>query len=162
MSPDEANQVFAASDAALATKLRELIGDESFNKYQQYTKEILGNITAYQFKSMMSGDDADKQKRADQMAKILNEDAQEVLADANLPADYQLMPMLNFRNIASETEAEKSLRLVDDLYTRSLSRLSNILSKEEIAKFEDLKSKAIANNRAALAMNRNLMAPIAD
>ena len=96
------------------------------------------------------------------MAKILNEDAKAVLAAANLPDDYQLMPMLNFRNIASETEAEKSLRLVDDLYTRSLSRLSNILSKEEIAKFEDLKSKAIANNRAALAMNRNLMAPIAD
>jgi RNA polymerase sigma factor (sigma-70 family) len=162
LSPEEASQVFNSSEANLSAKLRELMGDEAFDKYQQYNKDILGNITAQQFKTMMSGDEDAKKSKADQMSKILNEEGRAVLAAANLPKDYQLMPMLNFRNIASETEAEKSLQLIDDLYTRSLERLSTVLSKEEIAKFQDLKAKAIANNRAALAMNRNLMAPIAD
>ena len=162
MSPDQADQVFAAKDADLATKLQELLGEDGFNKYQQYTKDILGNLTAHQFKSMMTGDDAAKGTKAEAMSKILNEEARALLAASNLPADHQLMPMLDFRNIASETQAQKSLKLIDDLYSRSMERLGAILDKDEMVKFKELKDMAISNNRAALTMNRNLMAPIAD
>jgi hypothetical protein len=162
MSVEQADQVFTGKDAELTGKLQELLGEDGFNKYQQYTKDILGNITAHQFKSMMSGDEAARTRKAEEMSKVLNEEARAMLAASNLPADHQLMPMLNFRNIASETEAEKSLKLIDDLYSRSLERLGSVLDKDEIAKFKDLKDMAIANNRAALTMNRNLMAPIAD
>ena len=46
----------------------------------------------------------------------MREEAQAALASAGLPADYQTVPMLNFRNIASEQEGEKSLKLLDDIY----------------------------------------------
>jgi hypothetical protein len=77
-----------------------------------------------------------------------------------LPADYQTVPILNFRNIASEQEGDKSLKLLDDIYQRVASRSSSFLSADELAKFQEFRTTAINNNRSALAMNRTMMAPI--
>jgi hypothetical protein len=38
----------------------------------------------------------------------------------------------------------------------------SFLSPEELSKFQEFRATAINNNRAALSINRNMMAPIAD
>ncbi|MBM3833555.1 MAG: hypothetical protein FJ403_09850 [Verrucomicrobia bacterium] len=162
MGPDQLTQMFGAQEADLNAKVQELLGDEGLQKYQDYSKNLVSAVTAQQFKSMMTGDKDAKEEKAKQMLQILNEESQTVLAGAGLPADYQLVPMLNFRNIASESEGEKSLQLLDSLYTRATPRLETVLSKEEMAKFQEFRGKAIENNRAAFLMNRSLMAPIAN
>ncbi len=54
------------------------------------------------------------------------------LSNAGLPPDYQMIPMLNFRNIASEQEGEKSLKLLDDVYKQVSSRVNAFLDPDEI------------------------------
>jgi RNA polymerase sigma factor (sigma-70 family) len=160
MGPDQLTQMFGAQEADLNARIRELVGDEGFEKYQDYSKNLVSEVSAKQFKSMMTGDNAAKEEKAKQMSQILKEESQGVLAGAGLPADYQLVPMLNFRNIASESEGEKSLQLLDSLYGRATPRLEMVLSKEELTKFQQFRAKALENNRAAFLMNRTLMAPI--
>lgn len=162
MSAEESARLFSAQDSELGAKIQELIGEDGLAKYQLYNQDILGNISAHQFKSMMTGDNAAKDKKAEMMAKILNEQARAILTAAGLPPDHQLIPMLNFRNIASEAEGEKSVQLLDRLYTGSFDRLATVLDDAELNKFREFVGMAITNNRAALTMNRNLMAPIAD
>jgi hypothetical protein len=82
-----------------------------------------------------------------------------MLARAGLPQDFQTVPSLNFRNFASESEAEKNLKLLGDIYERAAARADTILSPQEIVKFGEFREMAINNNRMALAVNRKLMAP---
>ena len=90
----------------------------------------------------------------------LQEEIQAALASAGLPADYQAVPILNFRNIATEQEGDKSLKLLDDICQRVASRSSSLLSADELAKFQEFRTTAINNNRSALAINRTMMASI--
>jgi RNA polymerase sigma factor (sigma-70 family) len=158
---EQLNQVFAAQDAVLQEKVGELLGQDSLAQYQDYTKGLLSTLTAEQFKSMLTGTDASKDEKSKQFAQVLQEEVQAALAAAGLPADYQTVPMLNFRNIASEQEGDRSLQLLEDIYQRASGRAGSFLSPDELAKFQEFKTTAIKNNRTALTLNRTMMAPIA-
>ncbi|HWQ91228.1 MAG TPA: hypothetical protein VN673_06130, partial [Clostridia bacterium] len=160
-SPEEMDRIFAAQDAALQTKLSTLLGTEGATQYQDYTRKLLSSITTDQFKSMMTGDGDVREAKVKQMNQMLQEEVQSALSAAGLPADYQAVPMLNFRNIASEQNGERSIKLLDEIYQRFAARGSAFLSEEELAKFETFRAAAIQNNRAALSINRTVMAPIA-
>ena len=90
---------------------------------------------------------------------MLQEETQRALANAGLNADFQTVPSLNFRNFASEAEAEKNLKLLDSIYANAIGRAGSFLSPEEIVKLGEFRAKAIDANRMALAMNRKLMSP---
>jgi RNA polymerase sigma factor (sigma-70 family) len=160
MAPEELTPLFGAQESALNTKVQELLGEEGFKQYQDYTKDLLANMSGQQFRSMMTGEDAAKEEKAKQISEILREEIAKELAQAGLPADYQMVPMLNFRNIASESEGEKSLALLKNVYGRATERLDKTLDAAEIAKFKEFQAKAIENNRSALMLNRTMMAPI--
>ena len=158
-SPERIEQVFAAQEAAAADKVQALLGPENFAQYQDYTRNLASYLTAEQFKPKMSGDDAAKDAKGRQLYQAMQEETQAALASAGLSADFQTVPTLNFRNIASETEAEKNLKLLDGIYARVLARTSSFLSADEIASFGEFRSAAINNNRAGLLVNRKMMAP---
>jgi len=160
LAPEQVNALFDGQEAALQEKVRALLGADGLAQYQDYTKNLLGTLTADQFKSLLSGDDAARADKTKQLSQALQEEVQAALTSAGLPADYQTVPILNFRNIASEQEADKSLKLLDDIYQRVASRSSSFLSADELAKFQDFRTTAINNNRSALAINRTMMAPI--
>ena len=82
------------------------------------------------------------------------------LKNAGLPADFQVLPILNFANIASEAEAEQNLRLLENIYAGVATRGAAFLTPEELASFQAFRTAAINNSRLALTMNRNLMAPL--
>ena len=160
LAPDQVNALFDSQEAALQEKVRALLGPDGLAQYQDYTKNLLGTLTADQFKSMMSGDDAARADKAKQLSQALQEEVQAALASAGLPADYQTVPILNFRNIASEQQGDNSLKLLEDIYQRAAARSGSFLSADELAKFQEFRTTAINNNRAALAMNRTMMAPL--
>jgi len=159
-TPEQMNQIFDAQEAAVQEKVQELIGPDGLAQYQDYTKNLLSTLSAEQFKSQMTGDDAAKADKAKQLSTIMQEEVSAVLASAGLPPDYQMVPILNFRNIASEQDGERSLKLLDDVYQRAMARAGSFLSPEELAKFQEFKNMAINNNRGALTLNRTMMAPI--
>jgi hypothetical protein len=159
---DQMNQIFAAQDAALQDKVQALLGPDGLTQYQDYTKNLLGTLTAEQFKGQLTGTDAVKEEKSKQISQAIQEEVTSALASAGLPADYQVVPILNFGNIASEQEADKNLKLLDDVWQRTATRASSFLSEDELAKFRDFGATAIKNNRAALTMNRTLMAPISN
>jgi hypothetical protein len=160
LTPEQVNAVFDRQEAALQDKVQALLGPESQGQYQEYTKNLLSSLTADQFRSMLSGDDAARAAKAKQMTQALQDAVQAALTSAGLPGDYQTVPILNFRNIASEQEGDRSLKLLDDIYQRVATRSSSFLSADELAKFQEFRTTAINNNKAALAMNRTMMAPI--
>ena len=129
-------------------------------QYQDYTKGLLSTLTAEQFKSMLTGTDAAKEEKSKQMAQVLQEEIQAALTAAGLPADYQTVPILNFRNIASEQEGERSLQLLEDIYKSAAGRAGSFLNPDELTKFQEFRDIAIKNNRTALTLNRTMMAPI--
>ena len=156
---DALNQVFTAQEAALLEKVQASLSPEEFAQYKDYTQNIASHLTAEQFKGMMTGDKEAKDEKAKQFYQLMQEESAAVLAGAGLPADYQTVPTLNFRNIASEAEAEKNLKLLDDIYGRGAGRAGSFLSPTEVEKFGEFRSVAINGNRMALTMNRKMMAP---
>jgi len=153
------NQVFTAQEAAFLDKLQTVLTPEEFTQYKDYTQNIASYLTAEQFKSMMEGDKALKDGKAKQIYQLMQQETAAMLASLGLPPDFQTTPTLNFRNIASEVEAERNLKLLDDIYGRVLARLGPVLSQQEIERFREFRSIAINGNRMNLAINRRMMAP---
>ncbi len=162
LSSDQMNSVFSAQEAALEQQIESALGSEGLNQYREYTKNLLATLSAEQFKSMMTGTDAEKGQKAQQLRQLMQQQIQAALDQAGLPTDYQTVPMLNFANIASEQQGEKSLTLLADIFQRTAAEAGSFLSPAEIAKLQEFKNLALTNNRGALNMNRAIMAPISD
>ena len=81
-------------------------------------------------------------------------------AAAGLPADYQTVPILNFRNIASETYEDQDLTLLDTIYANTAAQAGSFLSQTELAAFQSFRTNAISIGRNVLNVNRQMMAPI--
>jgi RNA polymerase sigma factor (sigma-70 family) len=158
-TPEQMNQVFAAQEAALQEKVKGLLGPEGLSQYQEYTRNLASYLTAEQFKGKLTGDLLAKEAKAKQLNQAMQEETQRVLANAGLPPDYQTVPSLNFRNIASEQEGEKSLNLLDGIYAGVISRASSFLSPEEIGALDLFRTNAFNANRMSLSINRKMMAP---
>jgi hypothetical protein len=161
-APDQLNQIFAGQQAALQQKIQELLGPDAAAQFQDYSKNLLSTLTAEQFKAQMTGDDASKGAKAKQLAELIQQQVQPALSAAGLPADYQVLPILNFRNIASQSQGDQSITLMDTIYQQTIAQTSSLLSPAELEKFQDFVKTAINNNRSVLTINRNLMAPISN
>ena len=159
MTPAQMEPIFAGQEAALLEKIQALLGPEALPQYQEYTKRLLSNITAEQFKDQLMGEKAEQETKARQLYDMMLEETRQTLANAGLPADYQVVPTLNFRNIASETEAEKNLKLIDNVYENTIAKAGSFLSPEELEKLGEFRKAVSSGNRMALAMNRKMMAP---
>jgi RNA polymerase sigma factor (sigma-70 family) len=161
-APEQINEIFAAEEAALQEKVQTMLGQDGLAQYQDYTRNLLSSLTAQQFSGSLTGTQAEKEEKSKQLSQAIQEESRAALTSLGLPADYQTIPMLNFRNIASEQEGEKSLKLLEDIYQRAATRCGTFLSAEELTKFQEFSSTAIKNNRSALSLNRTIMAPISD
>jgi hypothetical protein len=106
---------------------------------------------------MLKGDN--KEAQGKQLYELLQDERLAVLKSRGLPEDYQLIPTLNFRNIASEAEGRKNIALLDEVYAGVQARATTFLSPEELEKFQEFRAMAVKNNELALTLNRKLMAP---
>jgi hypothetical protein len=158
-SQQEIDQIFSAQEAALREKVQTLLGADAFTQYQDYTKNLASYLTAEQFKAQMTGEKEAKDAKSKQLYQLMQEETQAAITSAGLPADFQTMPILNFRNMASEEVGEQNLKLIDGIFERVGARAGSFLSPEEIQKFNEFRTKAINGNRMALMMNRNMMRP---
>jgi hypothetical protein len=161
-TPEQMDALFAAQDATLQQQVEELLGQDGLAEYQDYTKNLLSTLSAAQFKSLLTGTEAEKEQKSNQLRQAIQASTQAALADAGLPADYQTVPMLNFRNIASEQATDQSLKLLDDIYQRASTAGNAFLTADEIAKFQDFKKTALNNSRGAITLNRTMMEPISN
>jgi hypothetical protein len=157
---DQIDQKFAAQGTALQEQVQELLGADVAAQYQDYTRNLVSSLTADQFKAMLTGTDTEKADKSKQVGQVVQESVQAALAAAGLPADYQALPILNFGNIASEQEGDRSVQLLQDIYKRASSQLSGVLSPAELTKFQEFQATAIKNNRSVLSLNRTMMAPL--
>ncbi|MBI1195921.1 MAG: sigma-70 family RNA polymerase sigma factor [Gammaproteobacteria bacterium] len=155
----EMDQVFSAQETELKKEVKQLLGPEDFQKYEDYTRNLASYLTSEQFKGMLTGDKEAKEAQTKQMYQLMQEETDRALAAAGLPKDYQTVPTLNFRNIASEEFADKNLNLLDSIYANVANRAGAFLSPEELEKFAEFRKMAINNNRVALTVNRKVMAP---
>jgi RNA polymerase sigma factor (sigma-70 family) len=160
--PDSAaeERMFAQLEAGLNGKVQSLLGADALPSYQNYTHDLAAMLTSEQFEGSLAGDQAEKDAKKSQLLNLMREETQTALSNAGLPADFQTVPILNFRNIASETEAEKNLALLDSIYASVEAHGGSFLSPDELKKFEDFRKQAINQSRMQLTMNRAMMAPI--
>ena len=158
----EIDRLFSAQESALRDKLAALLGPDSATQYNEYTKDLAGTLTTVQFESNLTGEKAVKAEKKQKLMQFIREETGAALAAAGLPADYQSLPMLNFRNIASGEAAEDSLKLMGDVFGRVSERADAFLSPEEMKQLQEFGKQALENNRAMLLMNRKMMAPIAE
>lgn len=156
----EIDRLFTAQESALQEKLAALLGADALAQYQEFSKEILGTLTAAQSEGILTGDKEAKAEKKKQFLQAMQEETRAGLAALGLPADYQTLPILNFRNIASEEIAARNLKMMDGIYERTAARARAFLTEEELKKFQEFRAKAQENNQAALLMNRKMMAPI--
>src|SRR5688500_16112611 len=106
---------------------------------------------------MLGGDSEQKQEEARQPAAAMQQETLLALSDAGLGADYQTLPRFNFRNLASEQDAERSLQLLDTIYSRVTARATAFFNPTELAKFAEFRVNAINANRLALVTARKIM-----
>jgi RNA polymerase sigma factor (sigma-70 family) len=158
--PEELRRIFNDQDLAFAEKVKEALGPEASAQYLDYTKNLGSYLTSQQCKGLLAGDNAAKEEKSKQLYQLMQDETQTALSAAGLPQDYQTVPMLNFRNIASEEEGERSLKLLDGIYEQVAARGAAFLSPEELTKFQEYRTAALKNSRTALIINRKMMAPI--
>jgi RNA polymerase sigma factor (sigma-70 family) len=156
---DEIDQVFKQQEASLQEQVQGLLGPELLRQYQEYTRNLASYLTAEQFKPLMTANPEAREQQSKQLYDLMQEETQSALARAGLSPDFQVVPSLNFRNIASEEYAEKSLKLLDEIYDGVSARVGSFLSPEDLKKFAEFRATAINANRAGLTMNRKMMAP---
>jgi RNA polymerase sigma factor (sigma-70 family) len=159
-SPEQLSQIFAGENASLQQNIQDMLGADAVAQYKDYSQNLLGNLTADQFKGSLTGSDDEKKAKAEKLRESIEQITQSTLASAGRPADFQTVPILNFVNIASEQQADENLKILGNIYQQVTSGASAYLSPDEIAKLEAFTKQAIANNKAALNMNRVVMAPI--
>jgi len=157
---DQMHQLFADERASLEQSISSLLGPDGLAQYQDYTKNLLSSLTAQQFANTLDGTQAEKDAKAAQLRQAIQQEAQSALSTAGLPSDFQLVPILNFANIASEQEATQNLNLLSGIYQRAAQQAGSFLSPDEVTKFQAFTTKAITQNTSLLTMNRTLMAPI--
>jgi RNA polymerase sigma factor (sigma-70 family) len=158
--PDQLGQVFASENVSLEQDIQGLLGADGLAQYQDYTKNLLGNLTALQFTDSLTGSDDEKNAKVEKIRLAMQQEIQSTLANAGLPPDFQTVPILNFVNIANEQQADQNLKMLEGIYQRVTANAGSYLSPGEITAFQGFAKKAIANNIAALKMNRTIMAPI--
>ena len=158
--PNQLSQIFDGENASLEQNIQGLLGADAAAQYRDYTRNLLGNLTAQQFADSLVGTDAEKKAKADQLRQAIEQETQSTLANAGLPADFQTVPILNFINIADEQQAEQNVKLLQGIYQRVAAGAGSYLSPDEIAALQKFADKAVANNIAAVKMNRVVMAPI--
>ncbi|MBI5802795.1 MAG: sigma-70 family RNA polymerase sigma factor [Verrucomicrobia bacterium] len=159
-SSTEIDRLFSAQEAAMHAQVAALLGPDGLTQYTDYSRLLLSSLTGAQFEDSLTGDKDAKTEKRKKLSNAVQDELQVALVAAGLPPDYQTMPMLNFRNIASEETGERSLKLLGNTYARVAARANVFLTAEELVKFNEFGKKAIENNRAALLMNRKMMAPI--
>jgi RNA polymerase sigma factor (sigma-70 family) len=159
-SQADINQIFADENRQFQAKVQELLGDDALAQYKDYTQNLLTSLTVAQFEPMLTGDKQAKADKMNQLKQSMQQATMAALNNAGLPPDYQVVPMLNFANIASENQGSQSVDLLDSIYANVIASSSNFLTPDEIASFQTFRTNAINNNRAALSMNRTLMAPL--
>jgi RNA polymerase sigma factor (sigma-70 family) len=159
-SRNEIDQLFANLDSNLQAKLQASIGPDGLAQYLDYTKNLGTTLTVSQFGGSLTGDPATIADKKSQLTQAMQEATQSALAAANLPANFQTVPILNFANIASEEEGQQSLDLLTSIYGQVATQATTFLTADELKKFQEFTSTAIKNNQSMLLMNRNLMAPI--
>ncbi|NBV21805.1 MAG: sigma-70 family RNA polymerase sigma factor [Proteobacteria bacterium] len=160
-SGPQIDQLFTAHEAAFNAKVAALIGQDGLVKYQEFSKDLLATLSAAEVEKSLTGDKAAKAEKKQQFQQVVQEETRAGLAALGLPADYQAVPMLNFRNIASEETAARNLKLLDDIYARVATRAATFLTEDELKKFQAGRPEAVKANQTMLMMNRKLMAPIA-
>jgi hypothetical protein len=158
-SVEEADQLFATQEATLMAKVQALLGPEEFVQYKDYTQNLLGHLTTQQFKAMVKTDGALSDAQLKQLYQAVQEESQLALANSGLRPDFQVVPILNFRNLTSEQEAEKSVQRLSDIYARVAARAQSFLGPEALQKFDEFRNLGVNNSRTALAMNRKMMSP---
>ncbi len=157
-SPQEMDKIFTQQEAETKEQVKKLLGDEAYGKYEEYNRTLISYLTAQQFKEMIPGDKARKDEVAKQLYDLMEQEKQKVLAARGLSPDYQTVPTLNFRNIASEEEGERNIQLLDSIYEQVQSNAA-FLKPEELEKLSQFRKLAVNNNRLGLTLNRKLMAP---
>ena len=156
----ELDRIFAGEEGALLQKIQEQFGAEAAAQYKKYNGDLVNTLTVEQFASELTGDKAAKDEKKKQLLQVMQEETRRVMAEAGLPEDYQALPILNFRNIASEEEENRTLKLMGDIYDRVIARADTFLKTEEVQGLRQFKTNALANSHATLLMNRKVMAPI--
>src|SRR5438093_2296044 len=130
-------QLFAGQEVALQEKVNELLGPEGFSQYQDYTRNLVSYLNAEQFKPQLTGEKEVKEQKSKKLYELMQQETQAALSETGLPADYQTLPILNFRNMASEEQAEKNLKLMESVYDRVATKASGFLSAEEMKQFDE-------------------------
>ena len=159
-SQREVDQLFTNQEADLNNKVQALLGQEGAAQYQEYSKNLLTSLTVQQFEGSLTGDKEAKAGKKQQLMAAMQEETKAGLSGAGLSADFQVLPMLNFRNIASEEQEAVSMKVMDGIYARVATRAAGFLEEGELKKFQEFRAKAQENNRMMLIMNRKMMAPI--
>jgi RNA polymerase sigma factor (sigma-70 family) len=157
---EQFDQAFAAQNAALQQDVATMLGPDGLAQYNEYSKNLLSSLTTDQFKEMLTGTDAEKAAKSQQLMQVMQTEVASALAGANLPANYQALPIMNFANIASEDQGNQSLALLQSIYDKVAAQSGSFLSADELAKFQKFTATAVSNNRMGLSMNRTMMAPI--
>jgi hypothetical protein len=158
-TPQEMDAIFTQQEKETTAQVKELLGPDAFGKYEEYNRDLGSYLTAEQFKSMLPGDKETKDAQAEKLHALMRSETAKALAERGLSPDFQTVPTLNFRNIASQEEGERNIALLDSIYGQVQAGAAEFLNPAELQKFAEFRKLAVDNNRLALTVNRKLMAP---
>jgi RNA polymerase sigma factor (sigma-70 family) len=159
-SQAEVRQIFSASETAFQGKVQALLGDDALTQYQDYRENLGSTLTVGDFAGDLTGDPATVADKKSRLIQAMRQATQSALATAGLPANFQMMPILNSANVASAEQGAQSLQLWDSILGQVAASASNFLTADELNKFQEFRTNVINSTQAQLLVNQKLTAPI--
>ncbi|MEP6662365.1 MAG: hypothetical protein ABJC04_01760 [Verrucomicrobiota bacterium] len=146
---EEITKTFAEDKKSFENDVKDLLGDENFSQYQDYTKSLPDRMALTQLKSQF-GDNPLTESQSTQLLALMKEERQRPLAggEAINPEKLDMM--------ASDEAMEKYLHQQEEINQRVLERSTQLLSPEQMGIMSTSLSNNLAMQRMGMSMAKTM------
>ena len=132
--------------------IKELLGDERYVQFEDYQKTMSERMQLDQFKTQLTGENlALRDEQSAQMMQIMKEEKAAV--PPAIPDDQTQAPKKE--NFTSE-KLDQQLKWMDDYNRRVLDRAGQVLSPEQLTKYQSFQEQQASMQKLGLQMVRSM------
>ena len=153
MAKEFADQKKSADDA-----MKAILGEDRFNQYEDYNKNLGNKMAVNQLKTQMADSknplNDDQAKR---LMQVMREESASVSAKEGLGADGQAKAMQDWKSLSSDEEMNKLFARQQEINQHVLEKAPAFLAQEQLDALASFQTNQISLQKMSLQMARQMM-----
>jgi hypothetical protein len=149
---DDSQKQVADAKQQTDAEIKALLGDERFAQYENYQKSMGERMQVDQLKTQLAAENLPLQDR--QMAQLLQAMQEEkTRLPPAIPTDQTQMPK---KEMFTSENLDKQMKWIDDYNVRVADRAAQILTPEQLAKYQAFQQQQISMQKLGLNMAKQM------